>query len=163
MQENRSLDHYFGSLQDAGVQRSQHSAVSKRGLRFVPAGRLRHRFFLPFHLTTLCINDVDHSEDGGLDAWDGGKWNEWVPAKGPDVMTYYNRTNLSFYYALADAYTICDANFCSFIGPTFPNRLFLFTGTIDPNGANGGPVLWNNVPAGGFTWTTYPGGCRRRG
>ena len=55
-------------------------------------------------------------------------------------MTYYNRSDLPFYYALADAYTICDANYCSVMGPTFPNRIYLFTGMIDPNGTGGGPV-----------------------
>jgi len=71
-------------------------------------------------------------------------------------MSYYNSTNLPFYHALADNYTICDNNFCSTPGPTFPNRIFLFSGTVDPNGLAGGPVVANNIPTNGLGWTTYP-------
>jgi phospholipase C len=155
MQENRSFDHYFGSMK--GVRGfNDHSALLFQNGNNVFFQPQNTNYVLPFHVTTSCLGDIDHSEGGGLQAWNGGKWNRWVPVKGPDVMTYYNRTNLSYYYALADAYTICDANFCSVIGPTFPNRLYLFTGMIDPNGTGGGPVLDNYVPPGGYTWTTYP-------
>ena len=41
----------------------------------------------------------------------------------------FHPRRLPFYYALADAFTICDAYHCSIFGPTNPNRLFLFTGT----------------------------------
>jgi len=48
------------------------------------------------------------------------------------------------------------ANHCSVMGPTNPNRLYLWTGMIDPNGTGGGPIIDNSEPAAGFTWTTYP-------
>jgi len=156
MQENRSFDHYLGSMR--GV-----TGFSDRNMLMLPNGNsvlfqptTGTNFLLPFHTTNACLNDVDHDEDSGLEAWDGGWWDDWIDAKGPQVMEYYARTELPFYYSLADNYTICDQNFCSFIGPTFPNRLFLFTGTIDPNGTGGGPVVQNSVPQQGFTWTTYP-------
>ncbi len=156
MQENRSFDHYFGSLQgvrgfnDPNILRFQNGTSAL----FQPAGGTN--FILPFAVTNACISDVDHGEDGGLAAWNNGWWNQWVPVKGPEVMAHYSRTSLPFYYALADKYTICDANFCAFTGPTFPNRIYLFTGTIDPAGTGGGPALDNNVPANGYSWTTYP-------
>jgi phospholipase C len=56
-------------------------------------------------------------------------------------MGYFDRTDLPFYYALADAFTICDAYHCSVIGPTMPNRLYSLSGTIDPDGKAGGPVV----------------------
>jgi phospholipase C len=102
------------------------------------------------------LDDVDHTQATGLDDWDGGLWDQWIPAKGPETMAYYTCGLIPFHFALANAYTICDNYFCSLIGPTYPNRLFLFTGTIDPNWTGGGPALANNVPPGGFTWTTYP-------
>ena len=155
MQENRSFDHYYGCFKGVRGFNDHSALLFQNGNNdfFQPQNT---NYVLPFHVTTACLGDVDHSEGGGIEAWNGGNWNQWVPVKGADVMTYYNRTNLSYYYALADAYTICDANFCSVIGPTFPNRLCLFTGMIDPNGTGGGPVLANNVPPSGFTWTTYP-------
>jgi phospholipase C len=49
---------------------------------------------------------------------------------------------------------VCDHYFCSVMGPTNPNRLYLWTGTNDPNGVAGGPVV-DNATAD-FRWTTYP-------
>lgn len=156
MQENRSFDHYFGTLWGVRGFSDPNILVFQNGSSdlFQPNGGTN--FVLPFPVTRPNIDDVDHSEDSGLDAWNNGWWNAWVSDKGPGTMVYYTRTNLPFYYALADAYTICDANFCSFMGPTFPNRIYLFTGTVDPDGTGGGPVLGNYVPPNGFTWTTYP-------
>jgi len=156
MQENRSFDHYFGTRQGVRGFNDPNLLLFQNGSSalFQPAGSAT--FALPFPVTNPCINDVDHSENGGLDAWNHGWWNQWVPVKGPEVMAYYSRTNLPFYHALADAYTLCDANFCSFTGPTFPNRLYLFSGMVDPAGTGGGPALDNNIPTNGYSWTTYP-------
>jgi phospholipase C len=55
---------------------------------------------------------------------------------------------------LADSFTICDSYFCSVMGPTKPNRLYLWSGTIDAAGNAGGPVTDNSK--NGFGWTTYP-------
>src|SRR5262249_23079875 len=74
---------------------------------------------------------------------------------------YHTRAELGFYYALAEAYTICDAYFSSVLGPTNPNRLYTMTGMIDPNGTGGGPVTDNSEP--GFTWTTYPERLQKAG
>ena len=51
------------------------------------------------------------------------------------------------------------------LGPTNPNRLYMWTGMIDPNGAGGGPVIdnspaYNNVI---LSWTTYPERLERAG
>ena len=107
-------------------------------------------------LTNQCIDDVDHSEGTGLADWNEGKWDQWVPAKGYEAMSYYTPDSLLLHYALASNYTVCDNYYSSFIGPTFPNRLCLFTGMIDPSGAEGGPAVENFAPTGGFRWTTYP-------
>ena len=155
MQENRSFDHYFGSLK--GVRGfNDHSALlfqSGYNAFFQPQST---NYVLPFHTSAQCLNDVGHDWGGEHAVWNLGKWNQWVSANGPSAMSYYTRADLPFYYALADVYTICDANYCSVMGPTFPNRLYLFTGMIDPNGTGGGPVIGNNVPSNGFSWTTYP-------
>jgi phospholipase C len=79
--------------------------------------------------------------------------DRWLPAhrkadgvNGPYVMGYYKRADIPFQFALAEAFTICDAYHCSVFGPTWPNRMYLMTGTIDPDGRNGGPILSNNAP-----------------
>jgi phospholipase C len=71
-------------------------------------------------------------------------------------MGYYTRADIPFHFALADAFTVCDAYHSSLLGPTWPNRMYVMTGTIDADGAAGGPITANRRIAGGFRWTTYP-------
>ena len=71
-------------------------------------------------------------------------------------MSYYKREDIPFQFALAEAFTICDAYHCSVMGPTHPNRMYLMTGMIDPESTGGGPIIRNIAPEGGYTWTTFP-------
>ena len=153
IQENRSFDEYFGA--HSGVRGFNDSTAllfqNSNTDFYQPNGS---GYVLPFHAPTQCLADVAHDWTTGHAAWDLGKWDQWVLAKGTTALTYHTRADLGYYYALADAYTICDAYFCSVLGPTNPNRLYTMTGMIDPNGTGGGPVIDNSEP--GFTWTTYP-------
>lgn len=84
------------------------------------------------------------------------------------TMGYYNRSDIPYYYALADAFTICDNYFCSVIGPTDPNRLYTMAASLDPDGKNGGPVLQTvvtnrNAFYGRLTYTTMPEQLQARG
>jgi phospholipase C len=155
MQENRSMDHYCGTM--PGVRGyGDRNALAFNGSQsdfYQPWGWTN---ILPFPLTNQCIEDVDHDEMSGLEDWDNGKWDMWVPAKGFGAMSYCPANFVPLQSALAQSYTICDNYFCSLIGPTYPNRLYLFSGMIDPNGTAGGPAVENFVPLGGFRWTTYP-------
>jgi phospholipase C len=69
-------------------------------------------------------------------------------------MAYLDRQDIPFHFALADAFTICDAYHCSFIGSTDPNRYYMWTGYTGNDGAGGGPVLGNDEQ--GYGWHTYP-------
>jgi phospholipase C len=88
--------------------------------------------------------------------------DKWLPAhraadheNGLYVMGYYTRADIPFQFALAEAFTLCDAYHSSVLGPTWPNRMYWMTGTIDPAAQNGGPITANVVPKP-YTWTTYP-------
>ena len=79
-------------------------------------------------------------------------------------LTYFGASDIPFQRALAQAFTVCDNNFCSVLGPTSPNRLYLWSGTIDPEGQHGGPCTANPgdyLPV--FNWTTYPERLQRAG
>ena len=81
------------------------------------------------------------------------------PSQGTLTMGYYTRADLPFYYALADAFTLGDGYHCSVMGPTHPNRLMQMSGTLDPGGRAGGPVLkTNQSPDALFSvhWDTMP-------
>jgi phospholipase C len=131
MQENRSFDHYFGTLR--GVR-----GFSDPRPITLPSGRPVWQqpgpdgLHPPFHLDTTrtsaqWLKSLDHSWKGSHALWK--HHDNWIAAKGPLTMGYFARADLPFYHALADAFTICDAYHCSIFGPTNPNRLFLFSGT----------------------------------
>ncbi|MEO6787198.1 MAG: phospholipase C, phosphocholine-specific [Chthoniobacteraceae bacterium] len=169
MQENRSFDHYFGTL--AGVRGFDDPKALKlpngKSVFHQPDPGNPSGYLLPFHLDTRTtsaqkIPSTDHSWPVQHDSWNGGKMDNWLPAhrkaegaRAPYVMGYHTRADIPFQFALAEAFTICDAYHCSVMGPTFPNRMYWMTGTIDADGENGGPMISNKTIKEGFTWTTY--------
>ncbi|GLZ35154.1 phospholipase C, phosphocholine-specific [Lentzea sp. NBRC 105346] len=158
MQENRSFDHYFGTLR--GVR----GFGDPRPVTLPSGKSVWHqsdgvRDVLPFHPTAddmgmQFLQDLNHDWNGGHLAWNGGRYDKWVPAKTATTMAYLNRGDIPFHYALADAFTICDAYHCSFIGATDPNRYYMWTGYTGNDGTGGGPVLGNDEK--GYGWRTYP-------
>jgi phospholipase C len=170
MQENRSFDHYFGTL--PGVRGfSDPDALqlsTGRSVFYQPDTVNPDGYILPFHLNTRStsaqkIPSTSHAWAVQHEAWNGGRMDKWLQAhrkadgiNGPYCMGYYTREDIPFQFALAETFTICDAYHCSMLGPTWPNRMHWMTGTIDPEGRHGGPILNNKMPQGGYTWTTYP-------
>jgi len=170
IQENRSFDHYFGTLRgvrgfdDPGMQQLS----SGRPVLYQPDALNPDGHELPFLIRNAnaggqCVADLSHAWDAQHNSWHSGSMDAWLPAHGASdggngilTMGYYDRTDLPFHYALADAFTVCDAYHCSVFGPTNPNRLISMTGTIDPAGANGGPAVDNSQAPFSLTWTTYP-------
>ncbi|RZF61103.1 phospholipase C, phosphocholine-specific [Sphingomonas populi] len=149
MQENRSFDHYYGALR--GVQGfGDPHPVPLPGGRPVWEQRDRAgRVIAPFHLDTrtsaaLKVSVLPHSWEDATGASDQGRWDGWIPYKTPLTMGHYRREDIPFQYALAEAFTICDAYHCSVHGQTNPNRLFMWAGGNDPHGRGGGPVVANS-------------------
>jgi len=164
MQENRSFDHYFGTLR--GVRGfSDPRAVnlpSGKSVFHQPDANNPDGFVLPFHpdapnLGLQFIEDTPHDWDGTHAAWNSGKYDQWVPHKGTTSMAHLTRQDIPFHYALADAFTVCDAYHCSLLGPTDPNRYHMWTGWVGNDGSHvapQGPVIDNAEV--GYNWSTYP-------
>ncbi|WP_328603412.1 phospholipase C, phosphocholine-specific [Amycolatopsis sp. NBC_00345] len=170
MQENRSFDHYLGTLRGVRGFGDRTPVRLPNGFSaFHQPNLLNLGHTLPFHLDTATTNatcmvapPMDYRQD--LLAFNGGKFDGWIRDRdfassagtylSQTGMGHFERPDLPFYHALADAFTVCDNYFCSTLTQTNPNRLHFFTGT---NGASVGrpAVLDNTVPATGFTWTTY--------
>lgn len=164
MQENRSFDHYFGTLR--GVRGfGDRFTIPLPGGKPVWAQSNGRRTVLPYHLdgsrgNAQCALELPHSWPDAQAAWSGGRMQRWPVHKTDASMAYYREAELPVQFALANAFTLCDAYHCSLPGGTNPNRLFLFTGTNDPEGRGGGPVIDNRVDGlgpveAGFRWTTY--------
>jgi phospholipase C len=172
MQENRAFDHYYGSLR--GVRGfDDPTAIRLPGgqpvwLQPAPGGRAVAPFRLDASATSAeNLRSLDHSWKGSRDLWK--HHDAWIPTKTPLTMGYFVREDLPFYYALADAFTICDAYHCSIFGPTSPNRLFLFSGTSGLMVGERTALAVTNPPQepnetadrakdsawAGFRWTAY--------
>ncbi|HVK21523.1 MAG TPA: phospholipase C, phosphocholine-specific [Actinokineospora sp.] len=157
MQENRSFDHYLGTLR--GVRGFADPAAitlpSKNPVFQQPNGS---GTLLPYEVSDQFMADVAHGWNDGHGAWNKGRHDGWVANKGTRSLTYHTRSALRFYHELADAFTVCDAYHCSEMGPTNPNRNYLFTGTIgnEPDGSRAiGNAAWLNDGHTGYTWKTY--------
>ena len=158
MQENRSFEHYLGSMRGVRGFGDPHPATLPTG-KSVWHQSDGTRDVLPFHPTAddlgaQFLQGLDHTWKGGQQAFSKGVYDQWIPAKTPVTMAYLERQDAAFHYALADAFTVCDAYYCSFIGNTDPNRYYLWTGWTGNDGKGGGPVLYNDEL--GYDWTTYP-------
>jgi phospholipase C len=172
MQENRSFDQYFGTM--PGVRGFGDPAAIRlpdgKPVFFQPDPSHAQGYLLPFHYDTRITSaqatpETRHGWRSQHNAWDGGKMDAWIAAKGPFTMGYFTQADIPFHRALAEAFTICDAYHASVLGPTNPNRLYLWTGMIDPDGTGGGPVI-DNIPAFDnviLSWTTYPERLERAG
>ncbi|MGW5425380.1 phosphocholine-specific phospholipase C [Streptomyces sp. NPDC003943] len=158
MQENRSFDHYFGAMKGVrgfGDPRPV-TLPSGKPVWYQSDGKTETLPFRPSSdkLGMEYLQGLNHDWAGGQSAYNKGKYDNWVPAKTKATMAHLTRDDIPFHYALADAFTICDAYHCSFIGATDPNRYYMWTGYVGNDGTGGGPVL-NNAEAG-YRWTTYP-------
>ena len=171
MQENRSFDHYYGTLR--GVR-----GYGDRVPLVLPDGRpVFHQPspsgapVLPFSLREQAeregrdasdiqyLGDLDHSWTGSTQAWSRGWYNDWVAVKTAATMTHYERADIPLQYELAEAFTICDAYHCSVFGSTNPNRNYLWTGTTgyEPGGTERAVTnAANGYDHAGYDWTTYP-------
>lgn len=152
MQENRSFDHYYGTLR--GVRgfgdprpvklkngepiwhQSQWISPgtdSKVSTEYTDKQKIRP-YRLPKGVSAdtdagdVFLSDPPHMFGDGHLVWNNGLSNKWH-ANGIVSMAHYVEPDIPLYFQLAKAFTICDAYHCSVNGPTDPNRSYFFTGT----------------------------------
>ena len=159
MQENRAFDHYFGTLRGVRGYGDPRAITLPSGKPVWYQADVSGNPVLPFHpsapnLGLQFIEDLAHDWTSTHDAWNLGKYDQWVPQKTTTTMAHLTRSDIPFHYALADAFTICDAYHCSILSSTDPNRYYMWTGWVGNDGQGGGPVV-DNAEAG-YDWHTYP-------
>jgi phospholipase C len=168
IQENRSFDHYFGKLRgvrgfgDRSARRSFAQQDGQGGTLF------------PFHVDSRqtaggCTADPNHLWKAQHESvLMPGSWvtshQAFNGKDAPVSMAYFDGRDIPYFYKLARAFTVCDQYFCSVMGPTDPNRSYAMTGTIDPGGLAGGPLLsaFPSQPPR-MSWTTMPEQLEARG
>jgi phospholipase C len=148
MMENRSYDHYLGArtlLEGRGGDGLAATMSNPRS-----GGEL----VSVYHDGILEIPDPPHGWNSCHDQYNAGAndgfLREYEARFGaqitPHVMGYLTRDDLPFTYALADGGAVCDAWFCSMLGPTWPNRMYLHSATS-------GGLTVNELPEqGGISW-----------
>ncbi|MFL5781616.1 MAG: alkaline phosphatase family protein [Thermoleophilaceae bacterium] len=174
VQENRSFDHYFGTHRGVLGFGDPHGqrVFAQPGFKRPGYGGHLYPFRLRRGAGGECVHDVTHDWGPQHRSWNGGAMDGFVrehlkvegPDDGPLTMGYYTREDIPYYRALADEFTLCDRYHCSVIGPTDPNQLYIVSGTLDPAGRHGGPLLETlSNRVGQYSWTTMPEQLRSRG
>lgn len=172
MQENRSFDHCFGSLRGVRGFNDPRAMRQPNGNLVWMQTNEKGETYIPFHFDinktkATWMGSTPHSRSDQVDAWNYGRYDQWLPAKRvrdkryadmPLTLGYYNRQDIPFHYALADAFTICDQHFCSVMSSTDPNRIFFWSGTIlDKQQEHASARIRNDFPGlGTLKWSSFP-------
>jgi phospholipase C len=123
--ENRSFDHFLGWLPGAnGIQ---------AGLTYTDAsGTPYDTYPLAPDYSGCSHPNPDHSYTGGRVEYNDGAMDGFLRSDS-DILAvgYYTEADIPFLGALAQTYRTCANWFASFLGPTFPNRLFLWSAQTD--------------------------------
>ena len=137
MLENRSFDHYFGTMKGVRgfgdrfpipLESGQRVFHQSDGKKIIP----------PYHAdkkkaNAALIKGTPHDFSDMQAAWNQGKYGFWPLFKTPFSMAYYTREEIPFQYALAESFTISDAYHCSITTGTDPNRIMFWSGSnFDP-------------------------------
>lgn len=173
MQENRSFDHCFGSLRGVRGFSDPRAVTLPDGNPVWLQTNAAGATYAPFRLNitetrATWMSCLPHSWTDQTAARNHGRHDGWLDAKPsgksaysgmPLTLGHYTRDDLPFYYAMADAFTVCDQNFSSSLTATTPNRLYLWTGTIrkEQKPEAMACVRSSEVDYGSeATWTTFP-------
>lgn len=172
MLENRSFDHCFGTLQGVRGFNDPRAVTLPDGNPVWLQSNAAKETYAPFRLNihdtkSTWMGCLPHSRGPQVDAYNKGKYDKWLDAKRsphkkyadmPLTLGFYNREDLPFNYAMADAFTVCDQNFSSGMTSTHPNRLYYWTGTIrDPKDPKSMAYIRNpDLKTGKEPWVTFP-------
>ena len=184
-QENRSFDHYFGTLAGvrgfgdrfpipvpdaAGIVRKNVWVQPNEAANGTPAAIAPFRLNTEQSFDVMRVEGTPHSWRDAQPAWDHGRMSAWTRAKHNHALGHFAKGDLPFQFALANAFTLCDAYHCASQTGTNTNRLFLWTGTNDPLRKGNGPATYNDYDwfdadygDGGYSWTTYPERLQKAG
>ncbi len=172
IQENRSFDHTLGTLRGVrGYNDPRAIELPNRNLVWLQSN-MKGQTYPPFRLDiknskATWMHSLPHSWANQVNARNDGKFDQWLNVKQnsipeyshiPQTMGYHTREDIPFYYALADAFTVCDQNFCSSLTGTNPNRLHFWTGTIRAQqNEDSRAHVWNDdMDYGTLKWSTFP-------
>lgn len=165
MQENRSFDHYLGQLD----QVYPHANVPPPGASNPNASGTGD---IPWHrMEEYCFWDTPHGWSHSHEQWNEGKNDGFAllaehhgdvmpDPEGVRAMGYYTREDIPFAYQLAETFGTSDSFFCDVMGPTWPNRMYFYSGssfgvTSNTPAPKGSKPIWDLLDEHGITWRIY--------
>jgi phospholipase C len=163
MMENRSFDHMLQNLPAFGQPDAEVGDLSATNPDADGTPRPR------YHLSEYCFDDTSHGWTDVHTEWNHGAMdgfvvannhNDLAPADGKRAMGYYTEQDLPFFYALANTFALADHNFSSVLGPTFPNREYLYAATSFGHIGNDlfndeMPTIFQELTAAKVDWRIY--------
>jgi phospholipase C len=186
MMENRSFDHYFGTMSGVrgfsdpdALRQSDGMPVFYQPDFDLVQNVTGHPYILPWHLDTKTMS-AQNAQELGPDwilqhlSWNQGSMDGFVTSHrlgddlfeylsvpvtnyAPLTMGYFTEADIPFHRALADGFTICDHYFSSVMSMTVPNRIMFWSGTINPEMKYGTKVVVDDdVNNGQLEWESYP-------
>ena len=172
MQENRSFDHCFGTMKGVRGYNDPRAIDLPNKNKVWLQSNAKGETYAPFRLDinntkATWMHSLPHSWRNQVNSRNDGKFDQWLENKRnsepayanmPLTLGYHTREDLPFYYSLADAFTVCDQNFCSALTGTNPNRLYFWTGTIrEEQNEHSKANVWNDdMDYGTLKWATFP-------
>jgi len=172
MQENRSFDHCYGALKGVRGFNDPRAIDLPNKNKVWLQSNATGETYAPFRLDikntkATWMHSLPHSWSNQVNARNDGKYDQWLNVKRnsdasyaniPLTLGYHTREDIPFYYALADAFTVCDQNFCSALTGTNSNRLYFWSGTIrEEQNENSRAHVWNeDMDYGTLNWATFP-------
>lgn len=173
MQENRSFDHCYGTLSGVRGFNDPRALLMHNNLPVWFQEDFKKDIYGPFRLDIentkiTWMGGLPHSWKDMVEARNEGKMDNWLIAKRPGnklykdmplTMGYYTRADIPFYYAFADAFTVCDQHFCSSLTGTSANRSFFWAGAIRENPHDADSVAHvdnSQINYKDVNWKTYP-------
>jgi len=168
MQENRSFDSYFQALPEFGqpdvdVAPPGFSNPDKDGAPVTIYHETKYCVANTLHTWAGEHLDVDNGQmDGFVRTNEGKSEQEGLPPEllgGDRAMGYYDGNDLRFYYQLASDFAIADHYHASILGPTWPNRMYLYAAssygrTVNVN-FEPDITLFDELKARGVDWKVY--------
>ncbi|OAA57415.1 non-hemolytic phospholipase c [Niveomyces insectorum RCEF 264] len=166
MMENRSFQHYFGTM--AGVRGFADPNVQMNGNRSVWYQDVtgltdKADYLLPYWLNyeqseenynkSQCLCAGANNWIPTQQAMNNGLNNMWPKYATPQSWGYFKRQDIAYHFALAESYTVGDMYHAAITSNTDPNRWYWQSGTINVPGGKtplgaGGVVLDDNQANG---------------
>jgi phospholipase C len=144
VQENHSFDNYFGHLNKYSGRNDIESAPDTATNPDKAGGSTGSHAYS--HASHPCNLDVNHEWHGSHVEYDDGKMDGFFEANdgngslppgnqdasllsGERAMWWYDERDIPFYYKLASTFAIADHYHSALLGPTWPNRMYVYSGT----------------------------------